>query len=201
MSETVFIVDDDKAVLRGLSAVLASEGLEVKPFESAKAFLDACNKQTSGCIVLDVRMPDMGGLQVQAELASRGIRMPVIFLTGHGDVPMSVQAMKAGAYDFLQKPVAADTLLARVYGALRLDKKKRQRQSEIDAARERLIRLSSREEEVLSHLMQGVTNKQVAKLLGLSPRTVEIHRKNILAKTQTVNLVELSQLYHLADEA
>jgi FixJ family two-component response regulator len=201
MSETVFIVDDDKAVLRGLSAVLASEGLEVKAFESAKAFLGACNKQTSGCIVLDVRMPDMDGLQAQVELASRGIRMPVIFLTGHGDVPMSVRAMKAGAYDFLQKPVAADTLLARVYGALRLDGQRRQKQSEINAARIRLTRLSSREEEVLSHLMQGNTNKQVAKQLGLSPRTVEIHRKNILAKTEATNLIELSQLYHIADEA
>lgn len=195
------MIDDDKAVLRSLSAVITSEGLEVKAFESAEAFLDACDIKTSGCIVLDVRMPGMDGLEVQASLSSRGIHMPVIFLTGHGDVPMSVRAMKAGAYDFLQKPVAADTLLARVYGALLLDGEKRRKQAEIDAARERLIRLTSRETGVLSLLLLGKTNKHVAKQLGISPRTVEIHRKNILAKTETANLIELGQLYHLADEA
>lgn len=199
MSATVFLVDDDKAVLRSLSAVLTSEGFEVRTFESAAALLDACSRQDAGCVVLDVRMPEMDGLQALAELHSRRIHLPIIFLTGHGDVPMSVLAMKSGAHDFLQKPVAAETLIARVHGALRLDEKNREKQAAIDAARERLTRLSSREEEVLSLLLQGNTNKEVAKRLDLSPRTVEIHRKNILNKTDAASLIEVGHLYHIAD--
>lgn len=199
MSATVFLVDDDKAVLRSLSAVLTSEGFEVRTFESAAAFLAACGRQDAGCVVLDVRMPEMDGLQALAELHSRRIHLPIIFLTGHGDVPMSVLAMKSGAHDFLQKPVAAETLISRVHGALRLDEKNREKQAAIDAARERLTRLSSREEEVLSLLLQGNTNKEVAKRLDLSPRTVEIHRKNILNKTDAASLIEVGHLYHIAD--
>lgn len=199
MSATVFLVDDDKAVLRSLSAVLTSEGFEVRTFESAAAFLEACGRQDAGCVVLDVRMPEIDGLQALAELHSRRIHLPIIFLTGHGDVPMSVLAMKSGAHDFLQKPVAAETLISRVHGALRLDEKNREKQAAIDAARERLTRLSSREEEVLSLLLQGNTNKEVAKRLDLSPRTVEIHRKNILNKTDAASLIEVGHLYHIAD--
>ena len=144
-------------------------------------------------------MPGMDGLQVQEELTLRGIKLPIIFLTGHGDVPMSVRAMKAGAYDFLQKPVSADTLIARVYGALREGQKNHDIQARVDEARERLSRLSPREEEVLAVLLQGKTNKEAAKDMDLSPRTVEIHRKNIMAKTGTKTLVEVGNLYHIAD--
>lgn len=200
MTETVFLVDDDTAVLRSLAAVLEGEGFTIKAFESGKTLLENCDEKTAGCIVLDMRMPGMDGLEVQAELNKRGVHMPVIFLTGHGDVPMSVHVMKNGAYDFLQKPVAADTLIARVYGALRLDKDRQQKQDQKESARRRLRLLSQREEEVLSHLLQGKTNKLVAKDLGLSPRTVEIHRKNILAKTQASNLIELSQLFRIVEE-
>lgn len=201
LNGTVFIVDDDAAVLRSLSAVLAAEDFEVKTFTSAESFLESCDEQASGCIVLDVRMPGLDGLQAQEELARRRITMPVIFLTGHGDVPMSVRAMKGGAFDFLQKPVAADTLIARVYSALREDLLQQKKRAEVEAARERLSRLTTREVNVLTLLLQGKANKIVARELNISPRTVEIHRKNILEKTETKNLVELGQLYHLADQA
>lgn len=199
MSATVFLVDDDTAVLRGLEKIIEGEGFDVRAFESAELLLEDCGPQSAGCIVLDMRMPGMDGLQAQAELRRLGILMPVIFLTGHGDVPMSVRAMKAGAYDFLEKPVAADTLLARIRGAMKLDEYRWQKQSEREAARSRLSLLTSREEGVLALLLRGRTNKEVARQLGLSPRTVEIHRKNILAKTGTSNLIELGQLYYIAD--
>lgn len=199
MSATVFLVDDDTAVLRGLEKIIEGEGFDVRAFESAELLLEDCGPQSAGCIVLDMRMPGMDGLQAQAELRRLGILMPVIFLTGHGDVPMSVRAMKAGAYDFLEKPVAADTLLARIRGAMKLDEYRWQKHSEREAARTRLSLLTSREEGVLALLLRGRTNKEVARQLGLSPRTVEIHRKNILAKTGTSNLIELGQLYYIAD--
>lgn len=199
MNGTVYLVDDDKDVLRSLKLLLLSEDLNVRTFDSSESFLTACCPESYGCIVLDVRMPDMDGLQVQEELSRRGIKMPVIFLTGHGDVPMSVKAMKAGAFDFLQKPVAADTLIARVYSALHESQKNHKKQEETNDARERLSRLSLREEEVLAILLEGKTNKEAAKVLNLSPRTVEIHRKNILAKTLTKSLVEVGSLYHIAD--
>lgn len=199
MNGTVYLVDDDKDVLRSLQALLLSEDFDVITFNTAESFLAACCQPLTGCIVLDVSMPDMDGLQIQEELNKRGIKMPVIFLTGHGDVPMSVKAMKAGAFDFLQKPVAADTLIARVYSALHENQKNQKKLEETIDARERLSRLTTREEEVLSILLEGKTNKEAAKDLDLSPRTVEIHRKNILAKTGTKSLVEVGNLYHVAD--
>ena len=199
MSGSVYIVDDDKDVLRSLKAVLSAEEFDVKTFDSGEAFLESCDRLTAGCVVLDVRMPGLDGLQVQDELTRRGLRIPIIFLTGHGDIPMSVRAMKAGAFDFLQKPVAADSLIARVYGALRENQKDLKRLSATNDARDRLSRLSQREEEVLAVLLDGRTNKEAAKHLNLSPRTVEIHRKNIIAKTGTRSLIEVGHLYHVAD--
>lgn len=200
MNGIVFLVDDDAAVLRGLSRMLEGEGFAVKAFESGETFLSACTPSSSGCIVIDMRMPGMDGLQVQAELSRRGIPMPVIFLTGHGDVPLSVRAMKAGAYDFLEKPVSAETLIARVNAALKADEYRCQKKADRDDARARLSQLTPREEGILALLLQGKTNKEVAKQLGLSPRTVEIHRKNVLTKTETSNLIELGQLYYIADD-
>ncbi len=199
MNGTVYIVDDDKDVLRSLAAVLEAEDFEVKALDSGKALLETCDPNSACCLVLDVRMPEMDGLQVQEELNRRGVKIPVIFLTGHGDVPMSVKAMKAGAFDFLQKPVAADTLIARVYSALHESQRNRKKLEETVDARERLSRLSLREEEVLTILLEGKTNKEAAKVLDLSPRTVEIHRKNILAKSGCKSLIEVGNLYHVAD--
>ena len=198
MSATVFLVDDDEAVLRSLGDILGAEGLAIRAFDSAEALLAGCGAEPAGCIVLDIRLPGMDGLNAQAVLAARGIRMPIIFLTGHGEVQMSVRAMKAGAYDFLQKPVAADTLLARVYGALRLDQRRVLERAEVSEARERLARLTTREQEVFGHLLQGASSKEIAKQLGLSPRTVDIHRKNILIKCRVSSLLELSELHRRA---
>lgn len=195
MSGTVFLVDDDEAVLRSLGDILGAEGLAVRAFDSAEALLAGCDAQSEGCIVLDIRLPGMDGLNAQAMLAARGVQMPIIFLTGHGEVQMSVRAMKAGAYDFLQKPVAADTLLARVYAALMLDQRRVQERAEAALAGERLARLTAREQEVFSHLLQGSSSKEIAKQLGLSPRTVDIHRKNILIKCRASSVLELSELH------
>ncbi len=194
MSGTVFLVDDDEAVLRSLGDILGAEGLAVRAFDSAEALLAGCDAQSEGCIVLDIRLPGMDGLNAQAVLAERSIQMPIIFLTGHGEVQMSVRAMKAGAYDFLQKPVSADTLLARVYAALRLDQRRVQERAEVTEARERLARLTTREQEIFGHLLQGASSKEIAKQLGLSPRTVDIHRKNILIKCRASSVLELSEL-------
>lgn len=198
MSATVYLVDDDAAVARAIGEILEGEGLQVRAFDSAEAFLAACDPETRGCVLLDVRLPGLDGLQAQAALEARGVEMPVIFLTGHGDVPMSVRAMKAGAFDFLQKPVAADTLMARVYAALRLDEGRRADRAQVEQARLRLERLTGREREVLTLLLRGRSNKQVARELRVSPRTAEVHRRNILLKTQTVNLLELDKLRRLA---
>jgi len=198
MSATVYLVDDDAAVARAIGEILEGEGLEVRSFDSAEAFLEACDREARGCVLLDVRLPGLNGLQAQAALEARGVEMPVIFLTGHGDVPMSVRAMKAGAFDFLQKPVAADTLMARVYAALRLDEGRRADRTQAEQARLRLERLTGREREVLTLLLRGRSNKQVAKELRVSPRTAEVHRRNILLKTQTVNLLEIDKLHRLA---
>ncbi len=198
MNATVYLVDDDAAVARAIGEILEGEGLQVRSFDSAEAFLEACDAEARGCVLLDVRLPGLDGLQAQAALEARGVEMPVIFLTGHGDVPMSVRAMKAGAFDFLQKPVAADTLMARVYAALRLDDGRRADRAQVEQARLRLERLTGREREVLTLLLRGRSNKQVAKELRVSPRTAEVHRRNILLKTQTVNLLELDKLRRLA---
>ena len=196
MNGTVFLVDDDEAVLRSLGDILSADGLLVRAFDSAEALLAGCDKQSEGCIVLDIRLPGMDGLDAQALLSAYGIQMPIIFLTGHGEVQQSVRAMKAGAYDFLQKPVAADTLLARVYAALMLDQRRVHERSEKEGARERLARLTPREHEVLNQLLQGASSKEIAKQFGLSPRTVDVHRKNILVKCQVSSLLELSALQH-----
>ena len=194
MSVTVFVVDDEDAILRSLADLLEAEGLAVRTFASAEEFLANCDRASGGCILLDVRMPGLDGLQAHEALLARGIEMPVIFLTGHGDVPMSVRAMKAGAFDFLQKPARADTLLARVYAALRQDEKRRAGAAVHDQAREQLARLTPRERDVLAHLLRGLTNKQVAREMRISPRTAEVHRRNILQKTRARNLLELDEI-------
>jgi two-component system response regulator FixJ len=195
MSGTVFLVDDDEAVRRSLTDILTAEGLTVRAFDSAEALLAGCDAQSGGCILLDIRLPGMDGLNAQAVLTEYGVKMPVIFLTGHGEVQMSVRAMKAGAYDFLQKPVAADTLLARVYAALMQDQRRIQANAETATVRDRLARLTPREQEVFNHLLQGASSKEIATQLNLSPRTVDVHRKNILIKCRVSSLLELSELY------
>jgi FixJ family two-component response regulator len=200
VNAAVFLVDDDAAVLRGLTEVLEGEGLDVRSFASAEAFLAACSPEHAGCVVLDVRMPGLDGMRAHEALKARDIGLPVIFLTGHGDVPMSVRAMKAGAFDFLEKPVGADALIARVYAAFRRDEQRRGERADTDAARSRLDQLTRREREVLAELLRGKSSKEVARDLRISPRTVEAHRRSILLKTRTQSLLELERLDRRAAE-
>jgi FixJ family two-component response regulator len=191
---TVFIVDDDPAVRESMTMLMASAGLSARGFASGRDFLDSYDATTPGCLVLDVRMPGMSGIELQEALDGMGATLPIIFLTAYADVPTAVGALRAGAVDFLQKPVEADQLLGRVQDALRLDALERPRRSDAERARQRLDSLTPREREVLHMVLAGLTNKAVAKSLGLSRRTVETHRANIMRKTGATSLPELIRL-------
>ena len=191
---TVFVVDDDEAVRRFLSGLIASVGLRIEAYASAREFLDACDPDRPGCLLLDIRMPDMSGLELQKELKSRGIHLPVIILTGHGDVQVAVRAMKAGAVDFLEKPFNNQQLLDRVQQAVAENTRasdSRVRQDEIKA---RVARLTPREREVLDLVAAGETNKGVARSLDISEKTVEIHRAHVMEKMQANSLADLVKM-------
>ncbi len=191
---TVFVVDDDPAVRDSLSLLLETEGLTVECHESAESFLAAYRQERTGCLVLDVRMHRMSGPELQAELVRRGSQLPIIFLTAHGDIPMTVRAMKAGARDFLTKPINGTELLDRVQAVLRSERERQNEQEMLAQERKRLEELTQREHEVMMLALAGRANKAIAKQLGISYRTVEIHRSHILQKTGTANMLELAQL-------
>lgn len=191
---TVFVVDDDAAVRDSVLLLLETAGLAVETCESAEAFLAAPDAQRAGCLVLDMRMPGMSGIELQAELARRGMDLPIVFLTAHGDIPQTVQAMKAGAEDFLTKPVDGAVLLERVQAALVRGRADRERQAARAHARTRLAALTEREREILALAVAGCANKEIARQLGISFRTVELHRSRILRKTGAETLLELAQL-------
>jgi two-component system response regulator DctR len=180
--KTVFVVDDDAAVRDSIAELVESVGLKAEGFESASAFLETYRPERPGCLVLDVRMAEMSGLELQQRLADSGAGIPVIMLTGHGDVPMAVQAMKAGAADFLQKPYREQALLDSINAALSVDATSRRSGFAADNFAGRLSELTDREREVLDHLLAGRTSKETAKALEISPRTVEAHRRNLLLK-------------------
>jgi FixJ family two-component response regulator len=191
---TVFIVDDDAAVRDGLVLLCETAGLTAASHDSAESFLAAFRPDQPGCLVLDVRMGGMSGPELHAELNHRGIHLPVIYLTAHGDIPMTVRAMKAGAADFLTKPVDGATFLERVQAALRLSSDRFVQQESQSSRRQRLAELTPREREIMQLMLAGQANKVIAKHLGISHRTVEIHRSRILRKTGTASLLELAQL-------
>jgi FixJ family two-component response regulator len=191
---TVFIVDDDPAVRDSLTLLCETAGLEVSCHGSAEAFLGAYRPEQPGCLLLDVRMPRMSGPELHEELNRRGSRLPVIYLTAHGDIPMTVAAMKSGAADFLTKPVDGATLLERVEAALKKDHEFRSRQERLAAECRRLASLTEREREIMALAVTGHSNKEIARHLGISFRTVEIHRSHIFQKTATGNLLELVRL-------
>jgi FixJ family two-component response regulator len=191
---TVFIVDDDPAVRESMGMLMDSAGLDSRDFPSARDFLAAYEAGTPGCLVLDVRMPGMSGIELQEELDRRGAALPIIFLTAYADVPTAVGAVRAGAVDFLQKPVEGGMLLERVRDALGLDSLSRARRSEAEGARARLARLTARESQVLQLVVEGQTNKAIAKALGISRRTVETHRAHIMRKTDAASLPELIRI-------
>jgi RNA polymerase sigma factor (sigma-70 family) len=191
---TVFVVDDDPAMRDALGWLLRSAGHTVEAFPSAEAFLAADDPERPGCLVLDVRMPGMDGLALQAALNARGASRPAVILTGHADVALAVQAVKAGAVDFLEKPFDDAVLLARVAEALAADDRLRVAQAEREAVRDRLAALTPREQEVLELIVAGHANKEIAAVLGVSPRTVEVHRARVMEKTGAQSVAELVRL-------
>lgn len=203
---TVFVVDDDPAVRESLTLLLEQENIAVEVFDGAEAFLAACRPEARGCAIVDIRMPATDGLQLQAELSKRGVALPVIFLTGHGDIPMSVRAIKAGAVDFLTKPVTADALLKTVKAAL-LESDRLKSQTETNqTALARMQLLTQRERQVMAFAVQGLANKEIARRLGISHRTVEIHRARIMRKIGAETLLELAHIaqasgLHASDSA
>jgi len=195
LTPTVFVVDDDPSIRESLSLLLSSAGYSFKTFASAKEFLES-ERSTSGpaCLVLDVKMPSISGLDLQKELTSRNYAIPVIFITGHGDIPMSVQAMKKGAVDFLSKPFDDDQLLDAVKVALLKDSQARAGLNEQKHIMQRLDSLTTREHEALTYLITGMLNKQIAYELKISERTVKAHRKQVLDKMDVNSIAELVRL-------
>jgi FixJ family two-component response regulator len=191
---TVFVIDDDEAVRNSLRLLLKSVGLPVRSFASAQEFLPAYDAHQPGCLVLDIRMPGMSGLELQQQLNLQGATIPVIFITGHGDIPMAVEAMQHGAFDFLQKPFRDQDLLDRVQRALERDRSTRTQLKATDQIRERLESLTPREREVLELVTAGKPNKVMAGDLGVSQRTIEIHRARVMEKMQAGSLAQLVRM-------
>ena len=191
---TVSIVDDDPSVLKALGRLIATAGYRVKTFDRAPDFLERCLPKGPNCLVLDLRMPGFGGLDVQRELAARGLHLPVIFLTGHGTIPSSVEAMKAGALDFLTKPVRGAELLEAVRAALDKDRDRLKEQHELDLIRRRIATLSPREHEVFRWVIAGRLNKQTASEMGISEKTVKFHRAMVMRKMEASSVAELTIL-------
>jgi FixJ family two-component response regulator len=193
-SATVFIVDDDDAVRSSLRLLLKSVGLAAVAYGSARDFLAAWDPDQPGCLVLDVRMPSMSGLELQEELNRRGAIVPVIFITGHGDIPMAVEAMQHGAFDFLQKPFRDQDLIDRIQRAIERDARNRAQLLEKDKIRARYTSLTPREREVLALVTAGKANKVMAGDLGVSQRTVEIHRARVMEKMEASSLAQLVRM-------
>ena len=190
----VFLVDDDPKVLKALTRLLRAHGFATMTFESAEAFLSRYDAGAPGCLVLDVSLPGLDGLALQRRLAEGAPALPIVFLTGHGDIPMSVQAVKAGAVDFLTKPVAAEALLAAVRSGVAKDALARRVNAETEALRQRYASLTQREREVLAGLTAGKLNKQIAGDLGIVEPTVKFHRARIMERMQARTVAELMHL-------
>ena len=193
-SPIVFIVDDDAAVRSSLRLLVKSVGLFAAVFTSAQEFLSSYDTRQPGCLVLDVRMPGMSGLELQQQLNLRGAVIPVIFITGHGDIPMAVEAMQHGAFDFLQKPFRDQDLIDRIQRALEKDRENRAALGQRARIRERLDSLTPREREVLALVTSGKANKVMAADLGLSQRTVEIHRAHVMEKMAASSIAQLVRM-------
>lgn len=196
---TIFVVDDDSAVRDSLALLLEMRGYRVASYGSGKSFLDALPPSASGCVLVDVLMPGMGGFEVQQELQRRAVRLPVVVITGHGDVPLAVRAMKAGAVDFIEKPYVEDALIAAVERALQIDRTSGGWRGAAVAVRERAALLTAREREVLEYLVAGHPSKVIAYRLSISPRTVEVHRARVMDKMAARNLSELVRMAIEAD--
>ncbi|MDP2786061.1 MAG: response regulator [Sulfurimicrobium sp.] len=193
LQATVFVVDDDAAMRDSMHWLLESVSLAARMFSSANDFLSAGDLCQPGCILLDVRMPGMSGMELLEQLKDHGILQPVIIITGHGDVPMAVRALKHGAFDFIQKPFNGQELLDRVNAALKLDRENRQHHKEIEGLRSHFDILTVREREIMELVVAGYSSKIIGKKLGISSRTVDIHRSNIMKKLDVRSIAELVQ--------
>ncbi len=199
-SATVFIVDDDQSVRTALARLMRSAGLHAETFASAKEFLEREHPDGPGCMVLDLSMPGSNGLDLQQEMAAARIDLPIVFLTGHGNVPSSVKALKSGAVDFLEKPVDEDRLLSAIKDAVEQDIRTRRDRDKLSEIQGRVARLTRRELQVFRRVVQGKLNKQVAGELGMSEKTVKVHRARVMQKMEADSLAELVRLAQRAGE-
>lgn len=190
----IYLVDDQPAILKALTRLLNSAGYTVQSFASASAFLSSVDAQAQGCLILDLAMPEMNGLALQQALSERASLLPVIFLTGQGDIETGVRAMKLGAADFLTKPVDAERLLAAVEQACASNRRARDADQELGAIRQRLATLTPRETEVLDLIIEGLLNKQVAATLGAAEKTIKVHRARVMAKMEVRSLAALVRM-------
>ncbi len=194
LASVVFVVDDDPSVRRAIKRLVESVGLQIEVFGSAQEFLLGKRSDVPSCLVLDIRLPGISGLDFQQELTEANIRIPIIFITAHGDIPMTVRAMKAGAVEFLTKPFRDQDLLDAIQSALERDRNRRQREAEIAALRERFELLTSREREVVVRVVSGMLNKQIAAEIGTAENTVKVHRSRAMEKMQAQSLADLVKM-------
>jgi len=191
MTSTVLVVEDDPAVRHALAGLFESAGLPFTAYDSAERFLGEADSHRRGCLLMDIRLPSMSGTDLQLALAGRGFHLPIIFLTGHGDVPTSVKALRAGAFDFLEKPIEGSILLERVRAAFEEDDRRQQADEATRKLKARLARLTARERDVLKLVVRGYSNKEAAKTLQISHRTVEVYRGRVMQKLQMTTLLQL----------
>ncbi|MDH5353417.1 MAG: response regulator [Gammaproteobacteria bacterium] len=197
-TQRVYIIDDDDAVRDAMSMLLESDSIAHRCFSSADEFFDNYSDDQRGCLVLDIRMPGMTGLELQARLQEMNSTLPIIFMTGHGDVPMAVEAMRQGAVDFMRKPISEDDLLARIHQALQQESSLRDQSQEHYRITALIESLTQRELEVFERVAKGDANKAIAIELGISERTVEVHRSQVMKKLETRNLAQLVRIWLVA---
>lgn len=194
---TVFVVDDDEGVRGALDWSLRTEGFRVQSFSSAEDFLDSARGERPGCLVLDLRMRGMSGLDLQAILAAHGCEIPIIFISGHGDIPTTVKAIKAGALDFVEKPLSREVLIQRIQEAFREDETRRRERTLRNEIRGRYQTLTAREREVMDLVTRGLSNKEMARTLDISPRTIENHRARVMTAMQADSIADLCNMARL----